>query len=369
MFVGSSVVVLSLLGVAAGAVVAKRASHAKRLALPDYALTYAPYVYFYSGETYWASDITEHLEHTTPEINFAPVASTQTVESLDAISTDAYLTSNDNVEDDPAWLLSANNKPDSSGYSAAPATIIAVPKTVGTVDVFYFYFYSYNRGNKVLGIRFGNHVGDWEHTMVRFTDGVPQTVYLSAHSGGTSYTYDAIDKLNGRPKVYIATGTHANYATTGEQDYSLPFGLLHDTTDEGALWDVTKNFRGFYYDRSAFTSAGGADIGGAKQDAEGVSWLSWLGRWGDQQYPDSDDRQYGIFGQYHYVSGPTGPLAKNLNRTTVCGNDDCDIQTSTSFAAAKAVEGESDGVVYDEYADEFSAFKEDLIARNASYSV
>ncbi len=75
MFVGTSAVVLSLLGVGAsaiGAVVAKRISHVKRAALPDYALIYAPYAYFYSGETYWASDITEHLEHTTPQVSVCP---------------------------------------------------------------------------------------------------------------------------------------------------------------------------------------------------------------------------------------------------------------------------------------------------------
>lgn len=142
--------------------------------------------------------------------------------------------------------------------------------------------------------------------MVRFVNGVPSYVYLSAHSSGTSYTYDGIGKQGVHPIVYIGTGTHANYATTGEQDYSLPFGLLHDTTDAGFLWDMTKNFRGYWYDGTTVTSAGGADIGGSKQDAEGVSWLYWLGHWGDEQYPDDDDRQYGIFGQYHYVSGPTG---------------------------------------------------------------
>lgn len=152
--------------------------------------------------------------------------------------------------------------------------------------------------------------------MIRFIDGVPQHVYLSAHSGGSSYTYAGIDKLNGHPKVYIATGSHANYATVGQHDYTLPFGLLHDTTDEGPLWDPTKNYRGYWFDGTTFSGAGGRDIGGAKQDAEGVDWLYWRGRWGDRQYPDSDDRQYGIFGQYHYVSGPTGEWLANPYVTT-----------------------------------------------------
>ena len=64
----------------------------------------------------------------------------------------------------------------------------------------------------VLGLRFGNHVGDWEHTMVRFVNGVPDVVYYSEHSGGAAYTYSAVEKSGDRPVSYTAIGTHANYA-------------------------------------------------------------------------------------------------------------------------------------------------------------
>ena len=63
----------------------------------------------------------------------------------------------------------------------------------------------------VLGLRFGNHVGDWEHTMVRFINGTPNAVYFSAHSGGSAYKYSAVEKVGDRPVTYIGNGTHANY--------------------------------------------------------------------------------------------------------------------------------------------------------------
>jgi len=66
--------------------------------------------------------------------------------------------------------------------------------------------------SSVLGLRFGNHVGDWEHTMVRFINGVPDTVYYSAHSGGAAYKYSAVEKIGDRPVSYTGIGTHANYA-------------------------------------------------------------------------------------------------------------------------------------------------------------
>jgi hypothetical protein len=61
--------------------------------------------------------------------------------------------------------------------------------------------------------RYGNHVGDWEHTMVRFIKGTPDIVYYSAHSGGAAYRYNHIDveKIGVRPVSYTAVGTHANY--------------------------------------------------------------------------------------------------------------------------------------------------------------
>ena len=42
----------------------------KRDALPDYAITYAPLTYLYSGEKWFPSDIKIHLENVEPEVNF-----------------------------------------------------------------------------------------------------------------------------------------------------------------------------------------------------------------------------------------------------------------------------------------------------------
>jgi len=84
------------------------------------------------------------------------------------------------------------------GRSDAPAVLIVVPKDNGVVDAFWFFFYSYNLGNAVFNVRFGNHVGDWEHTAVRFKDGVPKAVYFSEHSFGDAYTWDAVEKKGKR---------------------------------------------------------------------------------------------------------------------------------------------------------------------------
>lgn len=84
------------------------------------------------------------------------------------------------------------------GRSDAPAVLVVVPKGDGVVDAFWFFFYSYNLGNAVFNIRFGNHVGDWEHTVVRFQHGEPKAVFFSEHSFGEAYTYDAVEKVGKR---------------------------------------------------------------------------------------------------------------------------------------------------------------------------
>lgn len=50
--------------------------------------------------------------------------------------------------------------------------------------------------------------------MIRFVNGEPQYFYYSTHDGGEAYNFSAIEKTNGRPTVYVATGSHASYAVS-----------------------------------------------------------------------------------------------------------------------------------------------------------
>ncbi|KAI9675161.1 MAG: Vacuolar protein sorting-associated protein 62 [Trizodia sp. TS-e1964] len=343
--------------------------------IPQYVLDYAPLVHLFSGEQFWPCDIADHLMHTTPYLNYTPLEGRHShpeLSNLDELNRfggrNVYLQSNDNVEERPEWLSGRKNIPlpiasaepklsqadwptmnlhrkqrqntmrrpadntgdkktthNANGRSNAPAVLVVVDKGYGTVDAFWFYFYSYNLGNLVFNIRFGNHVGDWEHSLVRFRYGVPQAVYFSEHSWGDSYTYDAVEKIGKRPVVYSATGTHAMYATPGIQSYVLPFGLLHDQTDRGPLWDPLLNSHTYTYDNHT----GVLRASDLTPDSP-TEWFYFTGHWGDKVYPLSDRRQYEFAGQYHYGSGPTGPRAKNLGRVNVCQGDDqlCPIKDS-----------------------------------------
>ncbi|KAF7908434.1 uncharacterized protein EAF01_004189 [Botrytis porri] len=231
----------------------------------------------------------------------------------------------------------SSGKPDQSGYSPAPATLIIVDKGHGIVDAFWFYFYSYNLGTTVLKMRFGNHVGDWEHSLIRFYNGVPKAVFFSAHFGGLGYHYKAVEKgqgpgREGRPVIYSAVGSHAMYATPGTHPYVLPFKLLADVTDKGPIWDPALNYRAYFFNTSlthnvdarfatsnflAQTMADSFQPAAQNPDAP-TGWFWFNGHWGDKFYELSDWRQWRFVGQYHYVNGPLGPKFKNLGRSRVC---------------------------------------------------
>ena len=232
-------------------------------------------------------------------------------------------------------FLKHQDPPTKYGKSKAPAILIVADKGNGTVDAFWFYFYSFNLGQKVLNIRFGNHVGDWEHTMIRFQDGKPTSVFLSEHNFGDAYAWSALEKyvpnpdgsmaatwsnstfdneaFAKRPVTYSALGSHAMYAAPGLHPYILPWGLLHDQTDRGPLWDPAQNAQSYVYD-----VANQSIRASTLNPRSPTGWLDYAGHWGDKYYSLSDPRQYRLAGQYHYVNGPTGPKFKRLGREGVC---------------------------------------------------
>ena len=353
--------------------------------IPQYVLEHAPYVHLFSEEQFWPCDMQDHLPHTTPNINDTPILA-RDLQHLNLSNLDQlndinhgryiYLKSDDDVEDRPDWLAGKKNIPDTStnddfiqhpptikqkplwreikrqrvennpekprsGRSSAPAVLIMVSKPNGILDAFWFFFYSYNLGNLVFNVRFGNHVGDWEHTVVRFHHGQPELVFVSEHYFGEAYTYTAIEKIGKRPVVYSAEGTHAMYATPGRHPYVLPLGLLHDETDRGPLWDPTQNMHTYNYDLATnHLQATNAT------PSSPTSWFYYRGHWGDKRYDLRDSRQYVFAGQYHYVNGPLGPRAKNLGRKNVCQGletDPCVIRHWLGGEDVKFWEGPGEG--------------------------
>ncbi len=79
----------------------------------------------------------------------------------------------------------------------------------GEYAVQYWFLYLFN-------FRLNEHESDWEQITVRLDeDKNPVDVFFSSHEGGETRAWEAVDTLDGRPVVYPALGSHANYFRSG----------------------------------------------------------------------------------------------------------------------------------------------------------
>ena len=335
--------------------------------IPQYAIDYAPLVHLYTEEKYLPYDIKDYVTNffVTYE-NGSVVKGTEEEMNLSKLSKlpnvpDIFLLSRTDFDKDPEWVTGAKNKPSliDGEIKNAPATLIVVDKGNGWVDAFWFYFYSFNLGPFVMGSGpYGNHVGDWEHSLVRFYNGVPVIFWMSAHGGGGAYFYHNLEKWeidDTHPIIFSARGTHANYVSVGQHPHDLPYGILSDFTDRGPLWNPTKNYLAYSYDGVfVYPAENNTNSRHRGREVEYGNWLSFTGHWGDQKLPDDDPRQKHLFiGGYKYINGPSGPLMKNLVRLKTCERhkwwnfwNGCNVRENIKWGIGVESEGYNCGNVF-----------------------
>ncbi|KAB8290422.1 hypothetical protein EYC80_010854 [Monilinia laxa] len=293
--------------------------------LPSFVFDYAPLVWLDEAEMYFPSDMYAQILNTKPYVNLSLIPddtlpSPLNLESLDLLNKwgpDVFLTSTVDVTTSPAYLTGVvPSSTTGRTQNAISCAVILSDHGDGLMDVYYMYFYAYNQGNTVLGQELGDHIGDWEHNMIRFVNGTPQAIWYSQHGNGEAFLYSVVEKSGKRPIAYSARGSHANYAIPGTHDHTipdlnLPAGLLQDYTSRGTLWDPVLSSYFYTYDipSSSFTEASEDSPLGA---------MEYKGKWGDAQYPRDDKRQSEFFGFWKFVGGPTGPWDKQLGRSKVC---------------------------------------------------
>ncbi|PSR80840.1 hypothetical protein BD289DRAFT_484731 [Coniella lustricola] len=315
--------------------------------VPDYVTRFAPLLWLHSEDPFRPADILQHVRHTTPAVQFQPMAGLPDLD-LDSLawlndqagSTQGpvALTANDDITALPEWLL--GETPDAHGalHNSTACVVVLVPSARDpvVVDAFYFYFYSYDRGANITqvlpplksllddiadGMHYGNHVGDWEHNMVRFRNGTPVGIYYSQHSDGSAYDWDdeTLSLTGERPVVYSAYGSHANWAFPGDHIHDE---VLVDYCDAGQLWDPVSMAYFYRFDPTT-TKLTRIYPPGLPNGSNFTSFLHYSGLWGDLQYPDDHPRQKTVpyFGLKRYVSGPTGPMTKQLVRKGLFPDD------------------------------------------------
>lgn len=109
----------------------------------------------------------------------------------------------------------------------------------------YWLWYLYNPWS-FAGTGVGRHEGDWEFVQLGCTDrkgGKPVLATASQHRGGQKREFWRCETEGGRPVIYVALGSHANFFTPGDRGADIADGRgrkLIDvewrTFDEWATW-------------------------------------------------------------------------------------------------------------------------------------
>ncbi|MAT04257.1 MAG: hypothetical protein CL424_04340 [Acidimicrobiaceae bacterium] len=172
------------------------------------------------------------------------------------------------------------------GQSVTYAHIAVEDDRPGFLAVQYWFFWYHNPAKN-------DHEGDWEFVQLLFeADSVtealaadPVSIGYAQHTGGERAVWsdERIERVDGRPVVYAAQGSHASYFESGHflgRSSSEGFGC-DDTTGPSRRLDPAVVL-----------------LPAAVDDADDpFAWLAFQGRWG-QREPS-------------FLNGPTGPFAKD----------------------------------------------------------
>ncbi|KAJ3114812.1 Vacuolar protein sorting-associated protein 62 [Phlyctochytrium bullatum] len=245
-----------------------------------------------------------------------------------------------NVKADPSLPPETAFLYGSKAMDGVPIYAFVAPKRNGVVDLIYWHYSPYNLGKSTPLGRVGNHVGDWEHVVVRTVNGVATALDYHAHGGDGVRVVPANDKrvqwVEGHPVVYTALGSHGMWPQAGKNVYksvAIVYDLVDDTGDGGVQWRTWGNVQTIAYKPNG---------GYTGNDA----WLNYKGRYGNKA--DNSCWFHGIVGECLLTDGPTGPardfmnaplahvLATPSSRTTITFRLDA---SAASFARANGLNG------------------------------
>jgi hypothetical protein len=126
----------------------------------------------------------------------------------------------------------------------------------------------------------GDHEGDWEFVQVGYGGDVPVCMTASQHQSGGARMWWNLERRQGRPLVYVARDSHANYFR--------PVDQIPEFGDQG-------DGKGVVLDALEWRDFG--------------SWESWPGRWGNStgegrspQSPGSQGERWNAPHRYHSKS-------------------------------------------------------------------
>jgi hypothetical protein len=262
---------------------------AGRLPLAATETAFAPELRYDIFETYRADAASIITDNYTSEysnmlntMNFGYLAASDPSYPSDTLTLDYLGSSYPNwgaaTADD--WIDEVNN------YAADAQRLHALPQYAdrtyaqyvdqpdGSVVIQYWFFYYYNP-KTYFGI--GAHEGDWEMMQIHLDPGgKPIEAAYSQHSWGERCDWIHVPREeDGRPIVYVAEGSHANYFSPG---YHANSGA-NDTAGGNGEWVIPLP----------------VDV------TSGPRWLGWPGHWGGSESSPSGPAQKGAQWEYPLV--------------------------------------------------------------------
>jgi len=183
------------------------------------------------------------------------------------------------------------------------------------IDLVYYIFYPYNKGKSCGGVRYENHVGDWEYLVVRldkYRPDPPLKVALSAHDFVGVYDWDEIDKVGQTHVIaHVAWGSHGIWKDAGSHHYDTIVCELHDYCSKGTLWDTWHSIETFDFNsrrgigRSEWPSwmSDEFSLSGSSNPYDPAAGAIY--RWGNPE-------NYCWAWACVLTTGPTGPISKGV---------------------------------------------------------
>ena len=183
-------------------------------------------------------------------------------------------------------LCSAADGPAASPcYAAAEAAHAAVPVVYGVafrsqdrIALQYWFWYPFNPYSPLVPPRelWQVHEGDWEAiSVLTDTSGTPLLVGYSQHGEGRRRDWQRVPRQGTRPLVYVALGSHANYfsARVHVFDPRVVEPLLISLIRQAGFAPVDYTGNGLRLRPRLVRIA-----------AASPSWMTFAGRWGEDQY-------------------------------------------------------------------------------------
>lgn len=190
-------------------------------------------------------------------------------------------------------------------------------KDYNNIDLSYWQYCPYNFGKVVLGMEFGDHIGDWEHVTVRLAkfeyNGVtyvkPTMVAVPYHSEINIYEWADMTTVPGTDHVvvYSAKESHGMWKDAGNHVYlNIVVSKLTDECSAGTAMDCWNILNTYEFSATSLTGRG---IGS-------TPWTTYFDV--DYENPNSNsvyrwgnEGQGSVFGQSILGNGPAGPEGHN----------------------------------------------------------